>query len=186
MYFSFDINKFVGSLPGGLIFGNVVHETSAFNFSNDSVIVPQRRLSDFMKILECLSKNIVLEEKDATSIEMEWGNTKISLKGKLLEYNSFSLLFDLSTCLAFLIAVRKVTFWIVAPTEIEFEFMDIFTRQTIKNSVGFPKISQMEEEIKTVLVREMNPQRKFYVSQFLINHHALLEFQYNLYLLTTK
>ncbi len=194
MHISFNPNKVVGSLPGALIFGTVVHSNSAVVFCKDkSAVVPQRRLSDFMKILQCLSKNVILEEKDKSSSQsfsINWGKMDIAIDNRELQCqtanSSFAIIFDVSLCLSFLIAIRKVSFWMVAPTKSEYDTMDFFTRRTINNSAGFPKITQMEEDANAVLDAENDDDRKFYLTQFVMNHHALLEFQYNLYLLTTK
>ncbi len=193
MAISFDVGKFVGSLPGALIFGTVFHEEGVYAFAKESILIPERRLADFMKILQCLSKNVILENEDSAqeAIEVKWDSTNLLIEGKSVQCrkggDSFSIVFNLSYCLAFLIAIRKVAFWLVAPTKTEFDSMDFFVRYTINNSAaGFPKITQMEEDIKSSLSNVYSKERIFYLNHFLINHHVLLEFQYNLYLLTIK
>ncbi len=197
MSLSFDMDKFIVALPGGLCLGKVKIESNNVKFAEKKFFcIPERRLNDFMKILQCLSKNIVLEEtvEKGDTETMECGETVLTTHGNKLQCQvknqyEFELDFVLSTFLSFLICARKVSFWIVGPTQTEYEIMDFFVRRTVNKSVGFPRQNQIEEDIKGTLEEHdfsNGSEMKFYLHHFLLNHHSLLEFQYNLFCLTTK
>ncbi len=199
MAIAFDTNKFVASLPGALCIGDVsVMNDCATFVAKKHFFVEERRLGEFMKLLQCLSKNLVLEEEHEMEKEsFQCGNKKIGNK-KIIKITQCTLQcqtdvsvlnfhFDISTFLSLLISIRKVCLWTVAPTKLQYEIMDFFSRHTINKSIGFPKINQMEEEIRSVLKEhELSKETNFVLSHFLLNHHSLLEFQYNLICLTTK
>ncbi len=190
---SFDVNKFVAALPGGFAVGFVtVQENCCIFLRKNYCLIPERRLDKFMKVLQCLSNNMILSEDEKKSETIAWEEISIGTKGNKLQCQmknqfDFSFDFNISNFLAFLIGLRKVCCWIVGPSKIEFEIMDFFIRHTKNNLVEFPKIGEMEEDIKTVLEeQEYSAETKFFLTHFLLNHHCLLEFQYNLVCLTTK
>ncbi len=100
---------------------------------------------------------------------------------------TISLDFELGSFLTFLVCVRKLCFWIVIPTGKEFETMDFFVRH-LNNTYPdvFPKITHVEEDIKSVLANDMEEEEKIRLKYFLLNHFQLLQFQAALYKLTIK
>ena len=193
MHISFNAKQFVSALPGGIIFGHVAYKFYTFEFlPNKYVVIAERHLSELTKVLQALSKNIILEGEDQSSEEtVQCGETILSVKDKTIQCrfddSSFDIKFDLSSLLAFLIGIRKVAFWIIGPTNTQFDLMDFFVRQILRNNTNFPKSTQIEEDIKTIMeTYDFDLEKKFQLTQFLLNHHTLLEFQYNLFSLTTK
>ncbi len=194
MTLSFDINKFVAALPGGLCFGYVSVKNQSYRFTaRKHIYVPERHLGDFMKILQSLSKNIVtLEDREKECETSTWADTIITLNSNKLQRqikNQFDFSFDinLTTFLAFLIALRKVSYWMIGPTKTEFEMLDFFVRHLKNKLVEFPKTGEVEEDIKIVLEEhELTDETKFFLNHFIQNHYSLIEFQYNLFCLTTK
>ena len=194
MYISFDINKFVAALPGGLCIGHVNVEENSASFSTKKYFyVQERRLSEFMKLLQCLSKNIVQKEENEFITEQStWETSTLSVNKTILQCQTdeikFQVKFSVSSFLAFLIALRKVSLWIVLPTKLQFQSMDFFTRYTSNTrSEGFPRLNQIEEDIQSKLAEhDYSVETNFFLTHFLLNHHTLLEFQYNLIGMTTK
>ncbi len=82
--------------------------------------------------------------------------------------------------------MRKLIFWIVVPSTDEFDVMDFFVRYVRQNSYHFPKITEAEEDIQSVLNRDFRQEEKHHLKYFILNHFQLLEVQYKLYVLTTK
>ena len=195
MHLSFDINTCVAAIPGGLCIGYLLLDDDLTCIFDDEkyIIIPERRLSDFMKLLEKLSTNLVSTQVEKVKSEtFQWGVIELVIDKKQLQCrnnrnSNFELNFNISTFLSFLISIRKVAFWIAAPSQVEYEIMDFFTRDTINKSAGFPQINQIEEDINSLLKdRAFNTEKQFHLCHFLINHHCLVEFQYNLFCLTTK
>ncbi len=195
MTLSWDLHKFVAALPGALAFGVVKVENNSCVFvRNQNIYVTERQLGEFMKILQCLSKNLVTNEEEQDTKRYDWGEISISSVGTKLQCqvkdkSNFDLNFNLSTFLAFLIAIRRVSYWLVVPTKQEYEIMDFFVRYAKKyQSVEFPKVCEIEEDIREMLQEhdEVSNETKFFFLHFLLNHHCILEFQYNLFCLTTK
>ncbi len=66
-----------------------------------------------------------------------------------------SLEFDLESFLHFLISIRKIFFWIVVPNKEEVGKLDYFVRYIKNNSPCFPKITEVEEDIESILDMNM-------------------------------
>ncbi len=92
----------------------------------------------------------------------------------------------MSSFLNFLVSIRKVTFWILVPTQEEIQVMDFFVRHINNQALPFPKITEAQEDLEIVLNQDLREEERTHLKYFLLNHFALLEFQAMLYHLTTK
>ncbi len=99
-----------------------------------------------------------------------------------------SIHFNISTFLAFLICLRKLVLLVSWPTQDEFNVMQHLVKNLVRKGriFGFPPENQIEEDIKTVLDLDKSDREICMLQQFLINHLEILEFCFNLSVLTTK
>ncbi len=176
---AFKKNFCIAAYAGAIQLGKVQNQDRLFFKDTESICIPQKKLSEFLEILETLGKNIAVEseEENIKNVSFQLSKNEIlALQNCKLEVNrtdqvektGFVLEFDEFMYIDFLSALSNVLLFITMPTKQQFMAMKQYSEQENDNMAT--KISMVATKIA-----ENYPHKQFMLEQFLLMNIPIIE-----------
>ncbi len=180
---AFKKNFCVAAYAGALQFGEVQNRDRLFFKDQEWICVPQKKLPEFLKILEALGKNIALEDAEKRFEHMSFQLSKnevLVLQNCQIEVNrrnmppgekaKFILEYDEFMYIDFLSALSNVLLFITMPTREQFMVMKKYSELHLENNSTETKIVLVAKAIA-----ENSPHKQFMLEQFLSMNMPVIE-----------